>query len=91
MGYIIMMDGMAFQFDSTDEYSQFLKMLFRYASDRRLLYICLIDSVQHLMGSIIGSDEPDINIASIERALSVLYNDYGKIYDPDGEYMSISY
>lgn len=87
--YVIVFMDHVFTFKSDDEMKVFLDMLFHHATNGKILYMTIADAMNDWLTSegisgdfYMGSDKSVVDV--IADSMVVLYNTYGKIYDPDG-------
>lgn len=79
--------GLIFNFETKKQLMEWIEINMAYATDRRGMYeAVMFDSAGAAMAlSKLSTDAGDMDITSIMRAASVIFIEYGKTYDPQGE------
>jgi hypothetical protein len=81
--YALFINGVRFSFREEEQLKTVLTELFAYCEDRSELYYYIVgDNIDYVLGSAIDGETSDKQITHL-RAVKVLRDMYGDIFDPD--------
>ena len=86
--HFVCLGSAEFMFNDAEEFDHFMTTVFAYATERKLLYAELVLSLVRRHD--LDFDSDDDQELAIMRSIIRLHSSYGRIYDPDNEYMTIT-